>query len=132
MSRENVEIVRRVFENRDIGEIEEMEIRSVFHPDVVWVPRRAGTEGAYRGTAGIEKFLADTEEVFEKFEVHFELLDLGERIVAWGKVDVRARASGIEVDVPMGCVFEFREGKIVRWEDFGSKDQALRAVGLAE
>jgi limonene-1,2-epoxide hydrolase len=31
----------------------------------------------------------------------------------------------------MGGVFEFRDGKIVRWEDLGSKDQALKAVGLA-
>ncbi len=131
MSQENVEIVRRVFET-DIEAIDELELRSVFHPDVVWLPQRAGTEGAYRGIAGIEKFLADTEQVFERFEVHFELLDLGERVLAWGRVDVRARASGIEVDVPMGSVFDFRDGKIVRWEDFGSQDQALKAVGLAE
>jgi limonene-1,2-epoxide hydrolase len=130
MSQEHVELVRRVFENPNVEENDEIEIRSIFHPDVEFLPQRAGTEGAYRGIAGIEEFRADTEQVFEKFEVHYELLDLGERIVAWGKVDVRARGSGIEVDVPMGGVFEFRDGKIVRWEDFGSKDQALKAVGL--
>jgi hypothetical protein len=32
----------------------------------------------------------------------------------------------------MGGVFEFRDGKIVRWEDFGSKAEALKAVGLVE
>jgi hypothetical protein len=26
-------------------------------------------------------------------------------------------------------VFDFRDGKVVRWEDFGSKDKALAAVG---
>jgi limonene-1,2-epoxide hydrolase len=130
MSEEHMELVRRVFENRNVAEIGETEVRSIFHADVEFLPRRAATEGAYRGIAGIEKFRADTDQVFEKFEVHYELLDLGERIVAWGKIDVRARASGIEVDVPMGGVFEFRDGKIVRWEDFGSKDHALKAVGL--
>jgi limonene-1,2-epoxide hydrolase len=131
MSQAHVELVRRVFENRNVAEIDETEIRSIFHPDVEFLPRRAATEGAYRGIAGIEKFRADTEQVFEKFEVHYELLDLGERIVAWGKIDVRARGSGIEVDVPMGGVFEFRDGKIVRWEDFGSKQKAMEALGLA-
>jgi limonene-1,2-epoxide hydrolase len=129
VSEQNVELVRRVFD-RNVEEIDEMEIRSIFHPDVEFLPQRAGTEGAYRGIAGIEKFRADTEQVFEKFEVHYELRDLGERILAWGKIDVRARGSGIEVDVPMGGVFEFRDGKIVRWEDFGSKEKALKAVGL--
>jgi len=132
MSQENVELVRRVFETPNVEEGDEMEIRSIFHHDVEFLPQRAGTEGAYRGIAGIEEFRADTEQVFEKFEVHYELLDLGERILAWGKVDVRARGSGIEVDVPMGGVFEFRDGKIVRWEDFGSKEKALKAVGLKE
>jgi hypothetical protein len=32
----------------------------------------------------------------------------------------------------MGGVLEFRDGKVVRWEDFGSKDNALKAAGLAE
>jgi limonene-1,2-epoxide hydrolase len=130
VSQANVELVRRVFENRNVAEIDENEIRSIFHPDVEFLPQRAGTEGAYRGIAGIETFRADTEQVFEKFEVHYELLDLGERVLAWGKVDVRARGSGIEVDVPMGGVFEFRDGKIVRWEDFGSKEKAMEALGL--
>jgi limonene-1,2-epoxide hydrolase len=130
MSQEHMDLVRRVFENPNVEENDGIEIRSIFHPDVEFLPQRAGTEGAYRGIAGIEEFRADTEQIFEKFEVHYELLDLDERIVAWGKVDVRARGSGIEVDVPMGGVFEFREGKIARWEDFGSKDEALKAVGL--
>jgi len=86
----------------------------------------------YGGIAGIQKFRADTGQVFERFEVRYELLDLGEQILAWGKVDVRARGSGIEVDVPMGGVFEFRDGKIARWEDFGCKDKALKAVRLEE
>ena len=130
-----MELVRRVFETRiaeEIDEMEIMEIRSIFHPDVEFLPQRAGTEGAYRGIAGMEEFRADTAQVFEKFEVHYELLDLGDRVIAWGKVDVRARGSGIEVDVRMGGVFEFRDGKIVRWEDFGSKEKALKAVGLEE
>ena len=132
MSQENVELVRRVFETPNVEDTDEPELRSIFHPDVEFLPQRSGTEGAYRGIAGIQQFRADTEQVFEKFEVHYELLDLGERILAWGKVDVRARESGIEVDVPMGGVFEFRDGKIVRWEDFGSKEKALKAVGLEE
>jgi len=45
---------------------------------------------------------------------------------------LRAKGSGIETDIPVGGVFEFRDGKIVRWEDFGSKEKALDAAGLAE
>jgi hypothetical protein len=47
-------------------------------------------------------------------------------------IHVRARGSGIETDIATGGIFEFRGDKVVRWEDFGSKDKALKAVGLAE
>ena len=123
-------MVHRVFETPNVEDTDEPELRSIFHPEVEFLPQRSGTEGTYRGIAGIQQFRTDTEQVFEKFEVHYDLLDLGERILVWGKVDVRARESGIEVDVPMVGVFEFRDGKIVRWEDFGSKEEALKAVGL--
>jgi ketosteroid isomerase-like protein len=130
MSEANLQLARRVFDEPDLGDTDETELRSVFHPDVEFLPRRSGTEGAYRGIDGIAKFVADTREVFERFEVHYELLDLGERALAWGKISLRARASGIETDVSMGGIFEFRDGKIVRWEDFGSKERALEVMGL--
>jgi ketosteroid isomerase-like protein len=95
-------------------------------------PRRAATEGAYRGLAGFESFIADTLEVFEKFEMYFEFADLGERVLAWGHIHVRARGSGTETDIQTANLIEFRDGKVVRWEDFGSKDKALEAVGLSE
>ena len=126
MSQENVELARRVMESWNYGEPD----FSAFHPDVEWLPLRTVTEGAYRGIAGIKRFIADTEETFDKFELRQEHLDLGERVLAWGPIHVRARQSGIETDIPTGGVLEFRDGKIVRWEDFGSKKRALEAVGL--
>jgi hypothetical protein len=41
---------------------------------------------------------------------------------------VRARGSGIETDIASGGVLEFHDGRIVRWEGFGSKDKALEAL----
>ena len=123
-----MEIVRSLMDSWNRGETD----LSSFHPDVEWLPLRAATEGAYRGIAGIERFIADTEETFDKFELRQELLALGEKVLAWGPIHVRARQSGIETDIPTGGVFEFRDGKITRWEDFGSKEKALKAVGLAE
>src|SRR5436853_3547995 len=110
--------------------ISEVNPRLYYQPDVEYVPIRSATEGEYRGIVGIERFNADTEEVFEKFELHYEFLDLGERVVAWGVIRVRARGSGIETDIATGGIFDFRDGKIVRREDFGSSDEALKAVGL--
>jgi ketosteroid isomerase-like protein len=132
MSRENLHLARHVLEDWKLGEVDEAEIRSVYHPDVELLPLRAATEGAYRGYAGIARFVADTEEVFEEFDFRCEILEVGERALAWGTVHVRARQSGIETDIPVGGLFEFRDGKIVRWEDFGSREKALEAAALAQ
>ena len=135
MSQEHVDLLRLLEDRTNRGQMSQMsdmEIRSFFHPDVEFLPLRAATEGAYHGIAGIERFIADNEAVFEKFEPHQEFLDLDERVLTWGTIRIRARQSGIDTDIPVGGVFEFRDGKIVRWQDFGSKDKALKAVGLEE
>ena len=132
MSRENVELLRRGLAEINRVGISEVNPRLYYHPDVEYVPLRSATEGEYRGIGGIERFNADTEEVFEKFELHCEFLDLGERVLSWGVIRVRARGSGIETDIPTGGIFDFRDGKIARWEDFGSKEKALKAMGLEE
>jgi limonene-1,2-epoxide hydrolase len=140
MSRENVEVVRSAidaFTRRDIeavldrGELGSM-VNQFYAPDVEFIPLRAATEGAFHGRAGVEKFVADTLENFETFEPHYELRDLGAKVLAWGTIHVRGSGSGVEMDIPTGGVFEVRDGRIVRWEDFGSKEKALEAVGLPE
>jgi hypothetical protein len=64
--------------------------------------------------------------------LHYEFTDLGEQVLAWGSIHMRARGSGLETDVQTGGIAEFRDGKVVRWEDFGSKEKALKAAGLSD
>lgn len=130
MSKENVELLHSFQDAWNRGDT--ISLADYCHPDVEFLPLRAATEGAYRGIAGIETFIADTLEVFDKFEMRYEYADLGERVLAWGVIHVRAIGSGIETDIETGGVFEFRDGKVARWEDFGSKREALAALGLGE
>jgi ketosteroid isomerase-like protein len=128
MSQQNVEVVRAVERAWNRGEVR----LELFDADVEWIAARSGIEGAFRGHAGMLEFRADTLASFDKFEPSFELLDLGERVLAWGTIRVRGRDSGIEIEVPVGGVFDFRDGRIARWQDFGSREKALEAVGVRE
>jgi hypothetical protein len=85
MFKQNVELARRAVDDWNRGEFNGAKLRLYYHPDVEWLPHRAETEGAFHGIEGMERFWADTQEVFEKFELHYELLDLGERVLAWGR-----------------------------------------------
>lgn len=130
MSQENVELVRRLQSDWNRGK--PTVDADAYDPGVVFLPRRVATEGQYRGLSGIEDFIADTFEIFDRFEMHFDFEDLGEQVLAWGTIHVRARGSGIETDIESGGLFGFRHGRVARWEDFGSKEKALEGAGLAE
>jgi ketosteroid isomerase-like protein len=123
-------MVRRLL---DAGEREDIPAAiDCLDPDLEWIPLRAATEGAYHGHEGYEKFVADTSENFEVFEPRLELRDVGEQVLAWGTIHVRGSGSGVEMNVPVGGVFSFRDGRIIRWHDFGSKEKAFKAAGLSE
>jgi ketosteroid isomerase-like protein len=130
MSQENVEIVREAQAAWNRGET--IVRADLWHPDVEFLPLRSATEGAYQGLSGLETFVTDTLAVFDEFEMNYEYADLGDRVLAWGRIRLRARGSGLETDIETGGLFDFRDGKIVRWEDFGSKERALEAAGLTE
>jgi ketosteroid isomerase-like protein len=44
----------------------------------------------------------------------------------------RGRASGADLDVPVGIVGKVREGKITEARMYSDPDEALEAVGLSE
>jgi ketosteroid isomerase-like protein len=105
-------------------------VLACFHPEVDFVPLRAATEGVFHGHTGIERFIADNRVNFDLFEPAYEFRAVGERVVLWGTVHLRGRGSGVEMDVPSGGIIEFRDGRISRWEDFGSKKKAFAAAGI--
>ena len=127
MSQENVELVASTIDRWNSGE---WVVPDAYDPELEWIPHRSVTEGAYHGIEGIERFAEDTREMFDRFELRYELLDLGETVLCWGTVHFRARLSGIESDIPFGGLVTFRGVRIQRWEDLGSKEVALQAAGL--
>jgi ketosteroid isomerase-like protein len=102
-------------------------------PDFEFIPRRAAVQGVYRGHEGMRQFIAENAENFDLYQVSYqEFRDLGDRLIAFGTVRVRGKQSGIEVTTPTAMVATFRDGKMVRAEDFRERSEALNAVGLEE
>jgi ketosteroid isomerase-like protein len=130
VSSHNVNVMRHAIAAINRGDIEAA--LAVTAEDAVIIPQRAATEGAYRGHAGARAWFADTAETFERFRWSVsELRDLGDRVVAIGKIHIRARGSGLETDITTAGIATFREGKVVRWEDFGDVERALEAADVS-
>jgi ketosteroid isomerase-like protein len=125
----NVEAVTALadaFNRRDLDAFSELTT-----PDVEWMPVFAArVEGdAFRGREGIEAFLAEVSETWEEFRpVPEEYEDLGERVLALGRLESRGRGSGVPVQSPWAGIFDFRGGKISRIRTFLDHEEASRAA----
>ena len=88
----------------------------------------------YRGYAGMERWMRDCDEQFADWRVDLEdVREVGENVIAIGRVHGRGRASGIEVDVPFAQVAAFgNDGRITRARIYLDVGEALAAVGPAE
>jgi ketosteroid isomerase-like protein len=132
MSEENVDLVRRAFEEflagrRDFGE-------GIVHPDVVWDASRMDlldSSGIYHGPEGVRGFWREWLSAWETLEFEYEMRDAGDRVVVLIDQRMRGRASGIEVEIGRYAqIYTLREGLIVHWELHPTWSGALQAAGL--
>ena len=130
MSQENLVAFRRNNEAVSRGDIEAA--LATLDPGIEFIPRRAAVQGVYRGYEGMRQFFAENAENFDLYQVSYqEVRDLGDRLIAFGTVRARGKESGVEVTTPTSLVATFRDGKMLRAEDFAERSEALKAVGLA-
>jgi ketosteroid isomerase-like protein len=108
-----------------------------FHPDLEYYPYRefveAGlAEPCYRGPAGYRAYIESTYDVWGADVQLYpkELIDLGERLVVLADMPMRAQASGLALDEAYASIWDLKEGRIVRAQDFLRHDEALQAAGL--
>jgi ketosteroid isomerase-like protein len=101
-------------------------------PEVMWEPLRAETEGAFHGNEGLRAFIEDTEESFESFHgTVSEIRGIGDGVLVVGTIRIKGRGSGIETDIPAAGIFTFRDGLLVSFKDYGDRQKALDAAGIA-
>ena len=132
MSQENVDLVREGFARWNEGDHDFLFSRAA--PDIELFSRFGSLTGEpYRGLEGGREWLADIQQSFERFELWLDdVRDLGDRVLAIGGIDLRARGSGLDMKEPMGWVVEFRDGRVARMRFYAQPAQALEAVGLSE
>jgi ketosteroid isomerase-like protein len=136
MSRENVEIVRRVYEAAARRDSEA--VFACYCPDVEWDVSRSPMarlvgEGVYSGHEGLRRFFRAYHEAWGAIEYEpAELIDADEQVISVDVERTRGRTSGIETELTQYAVWTIRESKIVRAVWFTTREQALEAAGLSE
>ena len=132
MSQENVQAMHTWIEAYNRGDIEAM--RPMMHPNFTF--RTSGTfpgvDPVYEGHAGFTRFYEDFNGTWGAFSVSIrELRDCGDQGLVLGMFEGRAR-DGLEVRRQTGIVYTFRDGLVLRIQNYGGWWQALAALGLSE
>jgi uncharacterized protein len=135
MSRENVEIVRRVSDAYNRRDVEAM--LDELHPEIEWHPwlqlQFGGGATVYRGHQGVRQGIRELEEAFSEIQAEqTEIRDLGERVVAIGRHRGRGKESGAITESPLAWIVEFNGGKVIRVREYLDPKKALEAAGLSE
>ena len=128
MSRENVEIVRRLFDSyrRD----DPAEALACLAPDVVY---QVGQEVPARGRVEVMAMWERWASSWEEIEtIPEEFIEAGDHVIVAVHYSGRGRGSGIEFDARTFDVYTLRDGLCVRKLEFNERSRALEAAGLSE
>jgi ketosteroid isomerase-like protein len=147
MSQENVELMRRVFDEasrradptgRAIDALDQDSMAVVYAsmaPEVeVHEDPRFPEAGIYRGVEAVRAYFERFAESFDEFrfeaEDFIELAD--DRVLVLFRLTTRGKGSGARVEAHPGWIYTIRDSLTARIEAFLSRDEALEAAGLSE
>ena len=130
MSRENVEVVRAVFEAWNAGNMDA--VCELFDPDVIVRPAEGWPEpGPFVGREAVMRSLTQLREAWDADALEaISVIDAGDRVVVrqlWHGV-----GQGPDMNMQLTNVYTVRNGKIFGLEFFWDHAAALEALGLSE
>ncbi len=134
MSQENVEIVSRAVETFNELGYDGFRTSELIADDIEF--REPPEQPAPRVARGREEVRRMAEEFDAAWAAHrsepeeIRALDT-ERVLMVSRECFTGR-DGIELEAPFAAIYTLRDHKIIRWEAFWSRENALEAAGLRE
>jgi len=132
---ENVDAAWRAIDAYNRRDVDALLVE--LHPEVEWHPALpillGGEATVYRGHEGVRQFFRETDEVLAEIHVEYsEVRDLGDRVLATGRIRTRGKASGAETESAVGVVIDIRDGKSIRVRTYLDPIEAREAAGLVD
>jgi ketosteroid isomerase-like protein len=131
MSQENIEVVRRLHEHLNSGDVEG--VVALCEPGFqLDMSERVFNPETYEGHDGIRRFYADVRDIWEQYRwTPEELLDAPPQVVALVRAQGRGRGSGLEVDRRIALVWTLGSGRATAVRLYVDPAKALEAAGLS-
>ena len=130
MSEENVEVVQDIYECWGRGDFRATADKVA--PEFRWEQVHVVEPGSHVGPDA-NRALRSVFEIYEDFRVEAEeYIDAGEVVVVVARARGTARGSGLDTDQRFAFAWTVRDGRPVRMEQYRTRADALKAVGVEE
>lgn len=131
MSQANVEVVRAMYEHWARGDFPP----SFFDSEVEHSRIGADTpdmEGEWHGAGDVSRAMVEYLHPFSDLRIEAEsIIDLDDdRVLVLSRQTARGKLSGAPIDHEFGDLFTLRAGKVVRYDSYWDRAEAMKAVGL--
>jgi ketosteroid isomerase-like protein len=135
VSQENVEVVRRVCEAWERGDLENW--LETLHPEIVWDTThfKGWLEGAaHEGRDEVRRFLVDEwRGSWDRYEARVDqIADAEDRVLVLWSQRMVGPGSGVPVILDSAQVRSVRAGRLARIDNYTDQAEAFKAVGLEE
>lgn len=132
MTQENVDIVRHALGAFNEGDADTF--ADLTTPDFEWTTGLGAIEGeVFHGRAGVETYFGRLGSAWDEFRFRAdEFRDLGDVVLALGRLEGRGRGGGVPVDSPVGAVWDLRDAKIWRLRAYLDHAKAAETAGLSQ
>jgi ketosteroid isomerase-like protein len=130
MAPDTLDLLRDLYDAFNRGDVEEV----LSHADAdIEIVDPARTGKTSRGHDAYREFVADWLESWDTYRLEVaDFTQNGDRVLVDLIQSGRGRGSGVEVSEPLFNVLTMREGEVSRFEIYPSRDDAVRAAGLAD
>jgi limonene-1,2-epoxide hydrolase len=135
VSHARAERVRSLVERWNSGDRSTATLRAYFHPTVEMQSPLAAVSGeAYRGYAGLERWMRDLDDQFAEWRMSADdVREVGKQVIAIATIDARGRASDVPLRFPSAGVFGFdSDDRVTQVRIYADVNEGLKAVGLEE
>jgi ketosteroid isomerase-like protein len=90
-------------------------------------------DAPYTGHDGLRNYLTERAQAWAELRIEADdVREVDDRIVVTGRIRGRGRRSSLEIEQPIGLVFELRDSQVLRVRSYSDPAEALEAAGLRE
>jgi ketosteroid isomerase-like protein len=132
MSRENVELIRRVYAAVAGNDLETA--YGCLHPEIEFhTYANAPAAGVYRGRDAVRRYNEDLFAQFESVRLQVdEVAEAGDRVVVMSTQHAVPKGGRQEISVQLAEVWTIRDGLLAERRSYATRAEAVEAAGLTE